>query len=336
MKRLIIPVFIPNLGCPHRCLFCDQRPITGAPQALPTEAEVARAAAPYLASKRARRGGPRQLAFYGGTFTLLPEADQEYLLAIGRGYLARGEVDSLRLSTRPDAVDARCLARLAGSGVRTVELGAQSFDEGVLGLARRGHTAAQTREAARLIRAAGLELGLQLMCGLPGETRESFAASCRAAAALGPELVRLYPVLVLEGTGLARLWRQGGYRPLSLEEAAAWCAEALAIFEAAAVPVARAGLPPSAGLEAALLAGPYHPAFGQLVRSAAWRERLRGRLAPLAGSPVRLEVAAADLSDLLGQRGESLRALAAELGLAALSATASTRLPRGGVRILEG
>jgi histone acetyltransferase (RNA polymerase elongator complex component) len=241
--------------------------VTGAPPRLPSAEDIERVAALYLASAKAARL-PRQLAFYGGTFTLLPVADQERLLAIARGYLERGQVESLRLSTRPDAVDEATLDRLRAWGVRTVELGAQSFDDTVLGLARRGHTAAQTMAAARRVKEAGLELGLQLMCGLPGESAEGFLASCRAAASLRPDLVRLYPVLVLEGTGLARWWRQGRYVPLSLAEAIERCRMALDIFGAEAIPVARIGLPASEGLERAVLAGPYHPALGDLVRQA--------------------------------------------------------------------
>jgi histone acetyltransferase (RNA polymerase elongator complex component) len=273
MKRLIVPIFVPNLGCPHRCIFCDQRAISGAEARLPTREEMLQTADLYLGSNKARRLPLRQLAFYGGTFTLLPEADQDFLLGVGRELMAEGRVESLRLSTRPDAVDAACLARLAASGVRTVELGAQSFDDRVLSAAGRGHGAADTIAAAGLIKEAGieggLELGLQLMCGLPGEDEESFLASCLSAANLAPDLVRLYPVLVLEGTTLAALWRRGGYRPLTLEEAVHRCRQALELFEARAIAVARMGLQASPGLEAAWLAGPYHPAFGQLVRTAA-------------------------------------------------------------------
>lgn len=267
MRPLIVPVFIPGLGCRQRCIYCDQRAVTGAPPRLPGPEEIWRTLSLYLATPKARRAKVRQLAFYGGTFTQLPESDQERLLAIGRGYIDRGLIDSLRLSTRPDALDAPALLRLAAWGVRTIELGAQSFDEGVLRLARRGHSAQATEAAARLIKASGLELGLQLMCGLPGEDLESFLASCRRAAALSPALVRLYPVVVLRGTELERWWRRGDYLPLSVAQAVDWCRRALESFAAQAIPVARIGLPASRELEAAVVAGPYHPALGDLVRS---------------------------------------------------------------------
>jgi histone acetyltransferase (RNA polymerase elongator complex component) len=194
--------------------------------------------------------------------------EQERLLELARPYIESGRVHSLRLSTRPDAIEPGHLVWLKTRGVGTIELGAQSFDDRVLAAVQRGHTAAQTIEAARAVKDAGLELGLQLMCGLPGETRRSFTQSCRQAAMLRPSLVRIYPLLVLRGTALARDYEAGRFQPLSLGEAVSWCQEALALFEAAAIPVARMGLQSAPGLEASILAGPYHPAFGQLVRQA--------------------------------------------------------------------
>ncbi|MFH0810488.1 MAG: radical SAM protein [Pseudomonadota bacterium] len=327
MKPLVIPVFIPGLGCPHQCIFCDQGAISGAPRRLPSAEEIQQVVSVYLASAKPDRR-PRQLAFYGGTFTLLPVPAQERLLAVGRAYMDRGQIDSMRLSTRPDAVSPAVLSRL--EGVRTVELGAQSFDDAVLATARRGHGAEAVRSAARLINQAGLELGLQLMCGLPGEDKEGFLASCRAAAELEPKLVRLYPTLVLTGTALAKLWRQDRYHPLALDEAVDWCRAAAEIFQPRGIRLARVGLPCSPGLEEAVLAGPYHPALGQLVRSALWRRRLAAQLAPHGpAAALAVEVAPEDLSDALGHDRDNLKVLAATLSLRALSISASRRVARG-------
>jgi len=331
VRRRIAPVFVPNLGCPHRCVFCDQRAITGAPPRLPTREDIEAACALYLGSARARHL-PRQLAFYGGSFTALPPADQERLLSLGQELIERGQIDSLRLSTRPDAVAAAGLDRLAAFGVRSIELGAQSFDDAVLAQAGRGHAAADTLAAAALIRAANLELGLQLMCGLPGQTGDSFLASCRTATALGASFVRLYPVLVLEGTQLAAMWRRGTYQPLSLEEAVEQCRLAAEVFAAAGIPIIRTGLPHSGDLARAAVAGPHHPAFGQLVRSKAWLERLRREAAPLGPGRVRVEAAPRDIADVVGQRRGNLRRLKAELNVELLVA-AGMGLAAGEIRL---
>ena len=309
-RRSILPVFVPHMGCPHACVFCDQRRISGQRKAVTPEdvrTLVKQAAA------LPRSGAARQLAFYGGSFTAIPETVQAALLEAGREAMEAGQVDSLRLSTRPDAVDERILERLWSFGVRTIELGAQSMDEEVLRRAGRGHSAEDLRRAARMIREAGFELILQMMTGLPGDTLEKSLYTARELIALEPDGVRIYPTVIVRGTELFDLWRRGEYREHTVEEAVDWCARLLPLFEEAGIPVIRLGLNPTeelSGGEAA--AGAYHPALGELVKSRSLLNRARELLRPLPPGRVKLGVRSSLLSQALGQRRRNLEALRRE------------------------
>jgi histone acetyltransferase (RNA polymerase elongator complex component) len=296
----VYPFFLPHAGCPHRCIFCDQRRISGRSRA-PTPAEVARQLASWLPA-----AGTGEVAFYGGSFTLLPAALQEAYLEAVRPYLAAGRAAGVRVSTRPDAVDVTSVDRLAKAGTTTVELGCQSFSDAVLAASRRGHDAAAAERTVSLLRSRELAVGLQLLPGLPGGDVAEARASLAAALALRPDFLRIYPALVLPETALADLWRRGNYRPFSLEEAVECCADLLAASLAAGVPVIRTGLQGSERLDrgAGILAGPHHPAFGQLVRARLWRRALSAVQREEAAASVR--VPRAELSDAVGHRRDNL------------------------------
>ena len=309
-RRSILPVFVPHMGCPHACVFCDQRRISG--QRKTVTPEDVRALVKQAAALP-RSGAARQLAFYGGSFTAIPETVQDALLEAGREAMEAGQVDSLRLSTRPDAVDERILERLWSFGVRTIELGTQSMDEEVLRRSGRGHSAEDLRRAARMIREAGFELILQMMTGLPGDTLEKSLYTARELITLEPDGVRIYPTVIVRGTELFDLWRRGEYREHTVEEAVDWCARLLPLFEEAGIPVIRLGLNPTeelSGGEAA--AGAYHPALGELVKSRILLNRARELLRPLPPGRVKLGVRSSLLSQALGQRRQNLEALSRE------------------------
>lgn len=274
-KKHILPFFIPHLGCPQQCVFCDQHRIAG--QAAPTAEAVWQAIAALPEDKRQ----DYELAFYGGSFTALPEERQIYYLEPVRRALAEGLLGGARISTRPDCLDAAVLARLRRFGVGTVELGVQSMNDEVLRQARRGHTAAQSLAAVRRLRQEGFVAGVQLMPGLLGETLASAWAGAQRILAEQPQLLRIYPTVVLQGTELGRIWRQGEYRPLSLEQAAQITLAIKLLAEEQGCTVIRMGLQPSPELAAAVLAGPYHPAFGELVQGLFWRLRVLAALREL-------------------------------------------------------
>ncbi len=313
----VIPLFLSHQGCPHQCLFCNQRGITGSGGDEVTPLQVEETIRRQLAWPRRRPEAPVQVAFYGGSFTGLPRARQAELLAVVQPFLASGQVREIRISTRPDYLNPEAALFLKNNGVRLVELGAQSLADQVLVASGRGHSAAKVPEAVAVLRGAGLRVGLQLMLGLPGETTRLAVQSASAAAALAPDLVRLYPCLVVAGSPLATLHRSGAYRPLGLARAVALAARLWRIFAAARIPVVRMGLQPSPSLEQNLVAGPYHPAFGELVLSRLFFNRVRKLLA--GRDPDRLHtlvVAEADASIHRGQGKVSIRRLA-NLGLLA-------------------
>lgn len=276
---MILPVFIPHWGCPQQCIFCNQRTITGEPES------SLKGAQQQLADLAAwvRPSAGNELAYYGGSFTALPLALQEQLLELAEHYRGRGMFGPLRLSTRPDAITPEILALLQRHAVRTIELGAQSLDDRVLQLARRGHTAQDVWQASRAIRGAGFQLGLQLMVGLPGQTEHSLRDTLQQVLAIHPDIVRIYPVLVIDQTPLAEQFKTGKYTPLSIEEAAAQSWLLLDPMERAGIRVIRIGLQPDKELCAPghILGGPFHPAFGEIVRSYGIREQLAKKIAQL-------------------------------------------------------
>jgi histone acetyltransferase (RNA polymerase elongator complex component) len=304
----LYPFFIPQAGCPNRCVFCSLRqPGSGAN--IPSPAEVGGALETMLPGH-----GDGEVAFYGGTFTLLPEAQQLALLEAVTPFIRSGRVAGIRVSTRPDALPPGSAEGLAALGVTTVELGCQSFSAEVLRLAGRGHNERAAALSVGRLRGAGLAVGLQLMPGLPGGDRAEALASLATALALTPDFLRIYPTVVMRETELARLYLAGRYRPVSLEEAVDWCAEMLWRCRQAAVPVIRLGLQGTPELDRgeALFAGPYHPAFGQLVRSRLWLRALRRGL-EMTGAR-RASIHPVDLADAIGHHRCNIHALQQQFG----------------------
>ena len=328
----VIPIFIAHQGCPHQCLFCNQRSITGTAEGMVTAHEVEETIRTQLAWPRRHPDAPVQVAFYGGSFTGLAMERQRELLGAAQPFLASGQVQELRLSTRPDYVTPQIAGFLREQGVGIVELGAQSLDDRVLAASGRGHTAAQVRTAVACLKEAGIRVGLQLMLGLPGDNTATALASGRQAAALGPDLVRLYPCLVIAGSPLAELYRQGKYQPQSLPRAVALAGRLWSIFKAEGISVVRMGLQPSSSLEKTVLAGPYHPAFGELVLSRLFFNQVRAALS--ARSPhqsLRLCLAKADESIYRGRGNANVKRLVALGFLEGVETVFSTSQPRQSV-----
>ncbi len=295
-RRRILPIFVPHAGCPNDCVFCNQKRISGS--LLPASAETVRIAVSTLAP-----GSGYELAFYGGSFTAIPETEQEVLLAAALPARESGAVSAIRVSTRPDAVTKEKLARLRFYGVETVELGAQSMCDEVLLRCGRGHTSADTVKAAKLVKDAGFTLILQMMTGLPGSGEARDIQTARSIAALHPDGVRIYPTVIIRDTPLEDLWRAGKYREHTVEDAVRVCAHILPIFDAAGIPVIRLGLNPSDELSGgAAVAGAYHPALGELVRSRLWRDKAETVLSGVEpGEDVVLGVARSRISVMTGQ-----------------------------------
>ena len=283
-RTRIYPIFLPHQGCPFQCIYCNQHAVTSASAG--TQHSISGLLAWFherlqrLAEDSRRAGSPGEIAFYGGTFTALPSEIMQELLEGASLLVREGLFTGIRFSTRPDCVTPLGCSLLCRYPVKTVELGVQSLSDDVLRTSGRGYSCRTVETAAALVRSHGWSLGIQMMPGLPGDTRERFLESMRRVIALRPDLARIYPTVVLSDTPLAELYRRGGYQPLSLEEALSWCVPAYDALLRAGIPVARMGLHADPELQkpGVILAGPYHPSFGYLVRVHWWRDRVDGRI----------------------------------------------------------
>jgi histone acetyltransferase (RNA polymerase elongator complex component) len=316
-RNNIIPVFVPHLGCPNDCVFCNQRRISGHIE--PATAQTVRKAIEDAAALTPM-GTKRQLAFYGGSFTAIPAAYQTELLEAAQPYIRDGIIDSIRLSTRPDAIDVTVLTRLKKYGVTVIELGAQSMSDRVLELAGRGHDSSAVEESSRLIKSFGFDLILQLMTGLPGDTDESCIETTKKIIELKPDGVRIYPTVIVKDTVLCDMWQAGTYREHTVEDAVRVCSRIVPLFRDAGIPIIRMGLNPTEDLSNGdALGGAYHPALGELVHSRIMLNKARTLLTGIpAGSRVTLGVNRSDVSKMIGQHRCNVTSLISEFKLAKL------------------
>ncbi len=269
--RISIPIFIPHLGCPHRCIFCDQWSTTPAVAVAGADIvdDTIRRYLPLVGMTVKRI----ELAFFGGSFTGIDTEVQKSFLRRAHHHRESGAIHGIRLSTRPDYISDEALALLERYGVTTVEMGVQSLDDPVLTAANRGHTSEDVFTAVECIKKHGFDFVIQIMPGLPGETRESALRTGLLSAQMGPSAVRIYPAVVLKGTGLERLHASGEYRPLSIEDAVELCKDLHLIFTEHGIPVIRTGLHPMGPDQVPnVVAGPYHPSFGFLVKARVRRD----------------------------------------------------------------
>jgi len=330
----IIPIFIPHVGCPHDCVFCNQKKIAGT-LTPPSGEDVSRIISTSL--EKAKK--PCEVAFYGGSFTAIgKELLSEYLGAV-LPYISRGDVSHVRVSTRPDCIDEDILSRLRAGGVRIIELGAQSMVDSVLAKSGRGHTAAQTESSARLIKSRGFSLVLQMMTHLPGSDDEKDLETARKIAGLAPSAVRVYPTVVVRDTALEELWRCGKYSPHSPEEAARLGARIIEIFDGANIPIIRFGLNPTDELSGGdALAGAYHPALGEMAQgerylSVACREIEKKRL---SGGDVTIFVSPTRISAMSGIKKKNKLFLAEKYGFSNISIKGDSSLGHGELRVCRG
>lgn len=260
MKHINVGLFVPHNGCPHQCTFCNQRAISGQSRQV-TPSDVDEAVKIAMRNPDSRGG---EIAFFGGSFTAIDRDCMTSLLQAAYKYVENGSFMGIRCSTRPDAIDDEICRILKSYGVTAVELGAQSMNDEVLRLNRRGHTSQDVVNASNMLKDYGFELGLQMMTGLYGSTDEDSLDTAKKIIALKPATVRIYPTVVLEGTELAELYRSGEYRPETVESATELCARLLVMFDEADITVIRTGLHSGGGVEGEYLAGAYHPAFKEL------------------------------------------------------------------------
>lgn len=262
MKKGNISIFVPHMGCPCACSFCNQKTITGKSES-PTAQDVKNAVDTALK----RKGYEYEIAFFGGSFTAIDRDYMIQLLEAAYPYVKSGQVSGIRISTRPDCIDREILDILKKYGVTSIELGAQSMDDEVLDANKRGHTAQDVVNASVMIKEYGFELGLQMMTGLYLDTYEKAISTAKKIIELQPKTVRIYPTVVLKGTYLADLYLAEQYHPLDVDDSAELCAELVGLFEQANIKIIRLGLHSSRDIKDNMLAGGFHDSFGEIVKS---------------------------------------------------------------------
>ncbi len=270
-KHSNISIFIPELACPHQCVFCDQEKISGT-SSIPQPEDVTNIVEQYLETIPENR--TINIAFFGGSFTGLPVNLQEQYLKEAFKFVNNGRVSGIRLSTRPDYINEEILELLKKYGVTTIELGAQSTSQEVLDQSGRGHTVDDIRDASNMICKNGFELGLQMMIGLPGDSYERSIQTANDIVSFGAHNTRIYPAIVVKQTALEKLHLEGKYTPLTLEDAVEWAKDIVHIFENNNVSILRMGLHPSDELVIgkSLITGPFHSSFKEMVMTQVWKE----------------------------------------------------------------
>ncbi len=305
----IIPVFIPHVGCPHDCVFCNQKKIAGT-VAAPCGAEVEEIIARGTENIH---GTVAQIAFYGGSFTAIEKKLMLEYLTAAKKYIDNGSASDIRLSTRPDCINAEVLAVLKEYGVSTIELGAQSMDDDVLCRSGRGHSSEDVRYASALIKKSGFKLVLQMMTHLPGADDEKDIYTAEEIIKLSPDGVRIYPTVVVRETELENMMRKGVYQPATPEEAAKLGGVLLGMFEKSGIPVIRFGLNPTDDLSAGdAVAGAYHPALGEMAMSELYLKRCEDEISRLGifGGEIDVFVNPRAVSAMSGQKKKNKKALA--------------------------
>lgn len=306
MKHINIALFVPHLGCPHQCIFCNQKSISGCVKQI-TPDDVAEAVDTALKYSDCTGG---EIAFFGGSFTAIDRELMVSLLKKANEHIKAGRVGGIRISTRPDCIDDEILDILALYGVTAIELGCQSMDDDVLKLNERGHGAEAVEKASVLIKKRNFELGHQMMTGLYGSTPEKDIETAKKLIALKPDTVRIYPTVVLENTALCEKYRRGEYLPQSLDDAVELCAKLLSLFNDADIPVIRLGLHSGGNVEDGFVAGVYHPAFRELCESKIYFEKIVEKLKDIPkGENIELAVGAKFISQALGQKKSNLEKL---------------------------
>lgn len=314
-NQYIIPIFVPHLGCPNDCVFCNQRSISGQKKQVTGE-EVKQTIKEYLETFK-NEDAHKEVAFFGGSFTGIEPEKQEELLQAAYEYVENGEIDSIRVSTRPDYIDKTILKKLKKYKVKTIELGVQSSNDYILRQAKRGHTFEDVKKASKLIRRYGFDLGHQMMVGLPESTRIDELNTAKDLAKLKPKMIRIYPVLVIKNTELARMYQNGEYEPVTLEQAIETCKELYYFFEKKHITIIRMGLQNTDlisnpdNLESEVLAGPYHEAFGQLVESRIWYDSIVNKIKQfnVKVKEVEIELNPRDVNHVIGHKKENINKL---------------------------
>ncbi len=316
-KHINIPIFIPHLGCPNDCAFCNQRSISGRTHFDISDARRQIEDALSTAGER-----ESEIAFFGGSFTGIDRGLMVSLLDIAEEYVKAGKATSIRLSTRPDYISEEILDILGKYSVKTVELGIQSASDAVLTASKRGHTATDTVNACKLIKEHGFNLVGQMMIGLPMSDAESEVETAKLICSMGAVEARIYPIVILKNTHLVKMVENGEYKPLSESELVERSASVLSVFRENGVKVLRIGLHSGTELNSGeeIACGYYHPAMGELVEGELYYREIEKRISELDPLPQKITVTVprGELSKAIGQNGRNRTCLTEKFGLRSL------------------
>ena len=305
MKHINVALFVVHKGCPHTCSFCNQRSISGSSKDITADDvhEAVRIAVGSLSENEAAGG---EIAFFGGSFTMVERDYMLSLLEAAYEYVEKGIFKGIRISTRPDGISEEICLILKKYGVTAVELGAQSLDDRVLELNERGHTAQQVENACRMLKKHGFELGLQMMTGLYGSDDADSIMTAEKIVALSPDTVRIYPTVVIKGTRLYDLMKSGEFVPKGVPETAELCARLIPMFENAGIKVIRVGLHSGGGVEEGFAGGAYHPALREICEGRIYYNNALEKLSGLEKGRYILGVSSKEISKMTGQKKENL------------------------------
>ena len=314
-KEYIIPIFVPHLGCPNNCIFCNQKKISGQTKMV-TAKDVEETIEYYLKNFKDNNKYV-EVAFFGGSFTAIEKEKQEELLGAVQKYIKDKKVNSIRISTRPDSIDKNILKMLKSYKVKTIELGVQSMNNYILNRSDRGHTVEDVVKASKLIRWYGFVLGHQMMVGLPESTKQDEINTAKELIKLKPKIVRVYPVLVIKDTPLEEEYESGKYTPLTVTQAVERCKEIVALFNKKRIKVIRIGLQNTEEITdpsektSQVVAGPYHPAFRQLVESSMWYDSILNEIKKINAKVVKVKITtnSANINNIIGHRKENVQKL---------------------------
>lgn len=314
-KEYIIPIFVPHLGCKNCCTFCNQRTISGEQKQVTSE-DVVKTIEYYL-SNFEDNNNYVEVAFFGGSFTAIDVEKQIELLEAVQPYIKDKKVDSIRLSTRPDAIDKDTLKMLKKYKVKTIELGVQSSNNYILERCKRGHTFEDVKKASKLIRLYGLKLGHQVMVGLPESNEKDDIQTAKDSIKLKPKMVRIYPVLVIKGTKLEHEYNKGEFTPLTVSKAVERSKEIIKLYNKKKIQVIRVGLQNTDTItdisseNSEVISGPYHPAFGQLVKDSLWYDKIVDKIKDINAKVVKVEIEAnsKDINNIVGHKKENINKL---------------------------
>ena len=308
MKHINIALFVVHKGCPHMCSFCNQRSISGSGGDL-TADDVHKAAQTAIETLDKSEAAGGEIAFFGGSFTMV---EREYMLSLLQAayeYVEKGIFKGIRISTRPDGISREICEILKKYGVTAVELGAQSLDDRVLALNERGHSAKQVCDACGLLHEYGFELGLQMMTGLYGSTDADSIETAEKIIELRPATVRIYPTVVIKDTKLAELMHGGEFVPKGIEETVELCARLIPMFENAGIKVIRVGLHSGGSVEENYEGGAYHPALRELCEGRIYYNNALDGLKKHGAGVYTLFVAPKEISKMTGQKKQNLTKL---------------------------